>query len=139
MTCQRRTSAKFFEEHYVTSQKILSIVPLLLLAAVVAAAVPAPLDPIKVAPHIYQLKFENERVRVIEQTVRNGETQALHAHPDRLLVYLQTCAWVEEDGEGGKRMQSFKYGEVAWADAETHGGGNASVVQECKILEIEML
>jgi hypothetical protein len=139
MTCQRRTSAKFFEEHYVTSQKLLSIVPLLLLAAVVAAAVPAPLDPIKVAPHIYQLKFENERVRVIEQTVRSGETQPLHAHPDRLLVYLQTCAWVEEDGEGGKRMQSFKYGEVAWADAETHGGGNASVVQECKILEIEML
>jgi hypothetical protein len=139
MICQRRTSAKFFEEHYVTNQKLLSIVPLLLLAAVVAAAVPAPLDPIKVAPHIYQLKFENERVRVIEQTVRNGETQALHAHPDRLLVYLQTCAWVEEDGEGGKRMQSFKYGEVAWADAETHGGGNASVVQECKILEIEFL
>ena len=139
MTCQRRTSAKFLEEHYVTSQKLISVVPLLLLAAVVAAAVPAPLDPIKVAPHIYQLKFENERVRVIEQTVRNGETQPLHAHPDRLLVYLQTCAWVEEDGQGGKRMQSFKYGEVAWVEAESHGGGNASVVQECKILEIEML
>ena len=139
MTCQRRTSAKFFEGRYVTSQKILSIVPLLLLAAVVAAAVPAPLDPIRVAPHIYQLELENERVRVIKQTVRNGETQPLHAHPDRLLVYLQTCAWVEEDGQGGKRMQSFKYGEVVWAEAETHGGGNASVVQECKILEIEML
>lgn len=139
MTCQRRTSAKFLEEHYVTSQKLLSIVPLLLLAAVVAAAVPAPLDPIRVAPHIYQLEFENERVRVIKQTVRNGETQPLHAHPDRLLVYLQTCAWVEDDGKGGKRMQSLKYGEVVWANAETHGGGNASVVQECKILEIEML
>ena len=139
MTCQRRTSAKFFEEHYVTSQKLLSVVPLLLLAAVVAAAVPAPLDPIRVAPHIYELEFENQRVRVIKQTVRNGETQPLHGHPDRLLVYLQTCAWVEEDGEGGKRMQSFKYGEVVWANAETHGGGNASVVQECKILEIEML
>jgi len=139
MTCQRRTSAKFFEEHYVTSQKLLSVVPLLLLAAVVAAAVPAPLDPIRVAPHIYELEFENQRVRVIKQTVRNGETQPLHGHPDRLLVYLQTCAWVEEDGQGGKRMQSFKYGEVVWANAETHGGGNASVVQECKILEIEML
>ena len=139
MTCQRRMSAKFFEEHYVTSQKLLSVVPLLLLAAVVAAAVPAPLDPIRVAPHIYELEFENQRVRVIKQTVRNGETQPLHGHPDRLLVYLQTCAWVEEDGQGGKRMQSFKYGEVVWANAETHGGGNASVVQECKILEIEML
>jgi hypothetical protein len=122
----------------VTSQKLLSLVPLLLLAAVVAAAVPMPLDPIRVAPHIYELEFENERVRVIKQTIRNGETQPLHAHPDRLLVYLQTCAWMEDDGQGGQRMQEFRYGEVAWADAETHGGDTATVVQECKVLEIEL-
>ena len=122
-----------------TKHSILTAVPLLLLAAVVAASVPAPLDPIKVAPHIYELEFENDRVRVVRQTVRNGETQPLHAHPDRLLVYLQTCAWLEDDGQGGQRMQSFKYGEVVWADAETHGGNTANVVQECKILEIEML
>ncbi len=119
--------------------KLTSILPLLLLAAVVAAAVPAPLDPVKVAPHIYQLKLENEKVRVVHQTLRNGETQPLHAHPDRLLVYLQTCAWMEDDGEGGRRMQSFKYGEVVWAEAITHGGENNEVVQECRILEIELL
>jgi hypothetical protein len=123
----------------VTKQNVLSVVPLLLLAAVVGAAVPTPLDPIKVAPHIYELEFENERVRVIKQTIRNGETQPLHAHPERLLVYLQTCAWIEDDGRGGQRMQEFKYGEVAWAAAETHGGSNPAVVQECKVLEIEVL
>jgi hypothetical protein len=36
-------------------------------------------------------------------------------------------------------MQQFKYGEVAWAPAETHGGYAVDVVQECKILEIEIL
>ena len=122
-----------------TKQKLLSILPLLLLAAVVGAAVPTPLDPVKVAPHIYELKFENDRVRVIRQILRRGDTQPLHAHPDRLLVYLQTCAWMEDDGQGGKRMQEYKYGDVAWADAETHGGANQEVVQECRILEIEML
>jgi hypothetical protein len=119
--------------------QVVSVLPLLLLGAVVAAAVPVPLDPVRVAPHIYQLEFENERVRVIRQTLRNGETQPLHAHPERLLVYLQTCAWLENDGQGGQRMQEFKYGEVVWADAESHGGGNPDVVQECKILEIELL
>jgi len=119
------------------ANKLLSMLPLLLLAAVVGAAVPTPLDPLKVAPHIYELEFENDRVRVVRQTIRNGETQPLHAHPDRLLVYLQTCAWLESDGQGGERMQSFKYGAVVWADAETHGGNTANVVQECKILEIE--
>ena len=118
--------------------RLISLVPLLLLAAVVGAAVPPPLDPIRVAPHIYELEFENEQVRVIKQTIRHGETQPLHAHPDRLLVYLQTCAWLEDDGNGGERMQEFKYGAVAWADAETHGGNTANVVQECKIVEIEL-
>ena len=122
-----------------SANKLVSILPLLLLAAVVGAAVPVPLDPLRVAPHIYELEFENEQVRVIRQTVRNGETPPLHAHPDRVLVYLQTCAWLEDDGQGGERMQSFKYGEVVWAGAETHGGITATVVQECKILEIEML
>jgi hypothetical protein len=122
----------------VIKQKLISLVPLLLLAAVVGAAVPTPLDPVRVAPHIYELEFENEQVRVIRQTVRYGETQPLHAHPDRLLVYLQTCAWLEDDGNGGERMQEFKYGAVVWAEAETHGGVTANVVQECKIVEIEL-
>ena len=122
-----------------TSQKLLPLIPLLLLAAVVGAAVPTPLDPVKVAPHIYELKFENDRIRVIEQRMRRGETQPLHAHPDRLLVYLQTCAWMESDGQGGQLMQEFKYGDVAWANAESHGGTNPAVIQECRILEIEML
>ena len=119
-------------------QNFVSVVPLLLLAAIVGAAVPTPLDPIKVAPHIFELEFENDRVRVIRQTIRNGETQPLHAHPDRVVVYLQTCAWLENDDQGGERMQSFKYGEVVWAEAETHGGETATVVQECKILQIEL-
>jgi len=121
------------------ANKVISTVPLLLLAAVVGAAVPKPLDPVKVAPHVYALDFENEKVRVIRQTVRNGETLPLHAHPDRVMVYLQSCAWLEDDGAGGERMQLFKIGEAVWASAETHGGTTANVVQDCKILEIELL
>ena len=121
------------------ASKFISILPLLLLAAVVGAAVPKPLDPVRVAPHIYELAFENEKVRVLLQTVRNGETQPLHAHPDRVMVYLQSCAWLEDDGNGGEKMQLFKIGEDVWAPAETHGGTTADVVQECKILEIELL
>ena len=113
-------------------------IPLLLLAAVVAAAVPAPLDPLKVAPHIYELQFENEQVRVLKQTIRNGETSPVHAHPDRVMVYLQSCAWLEDDGNGGEQMQLFKIGEAVWAPAETHGGTTTDVAQECLVLEIEL-
>lgn len=119
--------------------KLAAILPTLLLAAVVGAAVPRPLDPLMVAPHLYKLVFENDRVRVLMHTIRNGETPPLHAHPDRVMVYLQSCAWLEDDGAGGERMQLFKIGEAVWAPAETHGGTTASVVQECKILEVEIL
>ncbi len=122
-----------------TTMKLASFLPTLLLAAVVGAAVPKPLDPLMVAPHLYELVFENEKVRVLMHTIRNGETPPLHAHPDRVMVYLQSCAWLEDDGEGGERMQLFKIGEAVWAPAETHGGTTASVVQECKILEVELL
>ncbi len=121
------------------ASKLLSIVPTLLLAAVVAAAVPKPLDPMQVAPHIYKLVFENDRVRVLLQTVRNGETQPVHAHPDRVMVYLQSCAWLENDGMGGEQMQLYKIGEAVWSPADTHGGTAIEVAQECKILEIELL
>jgi len=119
--------------------KLITLLPTVLLAAVVGAAVPKPLDPLMVAPHIYELAFENEKVRVLQQTIRHGETQPVHAHPDRVMVYLQSCAWLEDDGAGGERMQLFKIGEPVWAPAETHGGGAVDVVQECKILEIEIL
>ena len=119
--------------------KLISFVPLLLLAAVVAAAVPRPLDPLYVAPHIYQLVFENDAVRVLKQTRRAGETQSLHAHPDRVMVYLQTCAWLEDDGAGGERMQQYKIGDAVWAPAETHGGNMPDVVQDCHIIEVELL
>ena len=121
------------------ANKLLSIAPMLLLAAFVGAAVPKPLDPVMVAPHIYELVFENEKVRVLRQTVRNGETSPLHGHLDRVMVYLQSCAWLEDDGDGGEQMQLFKIGDAVWAPAETHGGTTADVVQECKILEIEIL
>jgi hypothetical protein len=121
------------------ANKLLSVVPMLLLAAVVGAAVPKPLDPVLVAPHIYELVFKNEKVRVLRQTVRNGETSPLHGHLDRVMVYLQSCAWLEDDGAGGEQMQLFKIGDAVWAPAETHGGTTADVVQECKILEIEIL
>ncbi len=90
------------------ANKLLSIVAMLLLAVVVGAAVPKPLDPVMVAPHIYELVFENQKVRVLRQTVRNGETSPLHGHLDRVMVYQQSGAWLEDDGDGGEQMQLFK-------------------------------
>ena len=111
---------------------------LLAAAPLLLAAVPSALDPVKVAPHIYELAFENDRVRVLKKTIRNGETPPLHAHPDRVIVYLNPCAWTEENEDGSTKMESFKFGTPVWAPAESHGGVTSNVVQQCSVIEIEL-
>jgi hypothetical protein len=71
------------------------------LAAGMAAT--SALDPLRVAPHIYELAFENDRVRVLQRTIRNGETSPLIAQPGRVVIYLnretsnviQQCSVIE--------------------------------------------
>lgn len=96
------------------------------------------LDPVRVAPHIYQTLLDNERVRVLKATERTGETPPLHAHPDRVVVFLSPCAWMETSADGQAAMQSYKLGDVLWARRTTHGGETFRGVQECSLLEIEL-
>lgn len=109
-----------------------------LLLLLLVAAIPSALDPLRVAPHIHEVTIETDKVRVLKATIRNGETAPLHAHPDRVMVYLNPCAWLEGDGDGGTTMKSYKFGEPIWMPAETHGGVTASVVEQCNVLEIEL-
>ncbi len=96
------------------------------------------LDPARVAPHIFEVLLENESVRVLRVTDRNGETQPLHSHLARVVVHLSPCAWLVE-GDGGRTyMISHKFGEVYWAEPLTHGGRTSNVVEECRSVEIEI-
>lgn len=108
------------------------------IAGTLAWAQSGALDPLRVAPHIFQLELENERVRVLRATIRNGETQPLHSHPDRVLVHLSPCAWLTTGEDGQTAMESYDFGEVRWQRAETHGGETSKVVQECRVLQVEI-
>ncbi|MDH3612909.1 MAG: hypothetical protein OEU90_06005 [Gammaproteobacteria bacterium] len=109
-----------------------------LIVTAVAVAAASPLDPLRVAPHIYELAFENEQVRVLKRIIRNGETPPLISQPNRVVVYLNPCAWMVDESDGSKRMESFKFGEPTWAPAETHGGNTSTVIQQCSVIEIEL-
>jgi len=115
----------------------------LLLAGVAAGLAAAQtiheaMDPARLAPHIFKVKFENRRVRVLDVTERNGETPPAHAHPDRLIVYLNACAWLAEDAGGKPYMASYTTGDVVWKPAEVHGGVASKVVNDCRRLDIEL-
>lgn len=110
------------------------------LGATVTAAIAQGImfDPAIVAPHIYETTLENERVRVLKKTTRNGETPPLHSHPDSVVVYLTSCAWMQEDDEGRTAMESYGAGDVVWTGRMTHGGETSKVVHDCLLLQIEL-
>ena len=104
----------------------------------IGASLDEALDPARAAPHIYEVLFENDRVRVLDTTIRNGEMAPLHDHPDRLVVYLSACAWLETTGSGERRMQSYTIGDVVWEPGMMHGGEPSTVVHDCRQLDIEL-
>jgi hypothetical protein len=109
-----------------------------ILSVAVATAQSPALDPVRVAPHIFESVLENGQVRVLKVTERNGETAPLHSHPARVVVHLSPCAWMQDAADGSRQMQSFRLGDVRWLNRATHGGETSAVVQECSMLEIEL-
>ncbi len=120
-------------------KKLLIGLTIFLFGLTAGIAATSALDPLRVAPHIYELAFENDRVRVLTRTIRNGETPPLIAQPDRIVIYLNPCAWVVEDSDGSKHMESFKFGTPVWAPADSHGGVTSNVIQQCSVIEVELL
>jgi len=104
----------------------------------IAIAQISAMDPVRVAPHIYENVLENDRIRVLKVTDRNGDTPPIHSHPDRVAVFLSPCAWMEQEADGTNRMQSYRLGDVLWLRRETHGGVTSGVIQDCSIIEVEL-
>ncbi len=45
-------------------------------------------DPVQVAPDVYKVLFENDRVRVLEITMNPGAKSEMHWHPDSVNYVL---------------------------------------------------
>mgnify|MGYP000274164653 CR=1 FL=1 len=96
------------------------------------------LDPPTAAPHIFESEFENDRVRILRVSERNGETAPLHRLRDRVVVHVNSCAWVDVQPDGSERMYSYRPGDVYWQDAVSRGGKTSNVIQECHMLMVEV-
>ena len=88
------------------------------------AQVPAPGDPLIVAPAHYKVRFENDRVRVLEGFDAPGEKIAMHGHPDTLMVGLSSFKRKLTLGNGRVIETESKPGDVKWMPAQSHAGEN---------------
>jgi hypothetical protein len=82
-------------------------------------------DAAQVAPDVYNVVFENDRVRVLDVHMRPGAKSARHAHPD-YVVYMLGAAKVKFTAPDGTSAEAEFPAGAVWRDAEEHAVENIS-------------
>jgi ketosteroid isomerase-like protein len=70
------------------------------------------------------VKFENERIRVLELRLKPGQSERQHSHPQYVLYPLNDYRVRNTNADGTVRTFERKAGEVFWGEPITHGGEN---------------
>jgi len=96
------------------------------------------MDPAVVSPEEFEVGLDNERVRVLRVTVKDGTAPGPHSHPERLVVFLTPCTWLERTEDGTVLEETNEAGEVFWMGPMVHEGGPNHVKDTCELLEIEV-
>jgi hypothetical protein len=80
-------------------------------------------DPAVTDPGLYQVVFENDRVRVLEYRDRPGARTRPHRHPDSVMYTLSSFR--RRIAAGGRQADvDLPAGQVRWLAAQEHSGEN---------------
>jgi len=92
--------------------------------ALALSQVPTDEDPVKISPQLYEVRFENDRVRVLEYRLKPGETEPMHSHPPGVVHYLSDATFRTTLPDGTVSDASVKKGDVGWRDFTRHAARN---------------
>jgi len=96
---------------------------LLILLGLVIVGSGSAQDTLKANPDTVTLKFENDRVRVLESVLKPGTKENEHSHPN-YVTYVINAGKVRNHSNGAVSLGEFKTGEVLFRDARTHWSEN---------------
>ena len=105
--------------------------------AIVALAQVSTLDPVKLSPQYYTVRFENDRVRVLEYHLKPGEKEVMHSHPERVLFALADATVKTTLADGTVSPHPSVQGEVEWSDPLIHKVENIGST-EAHYLSVEL-
>jgi hypothetical protein len=80
-------------------------------------------DPVQTNPGLYQVVFENDRVRVLEYLDRPGDATTPHRHPDSVMVTLSSFRRRLSSGDQQVEVEIPAF-QARWLDAQEHSGAN---------------
>jgi quercetin dioxygenase-like cupin family protein len=94
-------------------------------------------DLAKTAPKQTKTTLDNDRVRVIEITLKPGEKTGMHSHPAHIL-YMITGGKLKTSFSDGKSTETeFKPGATKWVEPVTHDNENIGTT-EIKAIVVEL-
>src|SRR4051812_43828900 len=94
-------------------------------------------DPAVVNAKTVKVKFENDRVRVLEAELPPGTKEAVHSHP-AYVIYVMAGGKVRNYAADGKSTETeIKTGDVLYRDPLTHAAENIGTTTMHMIL-VEM-
>lgn len=97
---------------------------------VAALAESAPtLDPVAISPQLYSVRFENDRVRVLEYRLKPGGKEPMHSHPPGVVFALADATVKTTLADGTVVAYPSHAGEVLWRDAVTHSAENVGTTE----------
>ncbi len=85
-------------------------------------------DAAEVAPHVYKVAFENERVRLLEVRLEPGAKSEPHSHPN-YLAYVVSGGKVRLTDASGSVDLELHEGENLWREAEEHSAENVGTTE----------
>jgi quercetin dioxygenase-like cupin family protein len=94
-------------------------------------------DPVKLAPEMYKVAFDNADARALDIRVPPGGKTAMHSHPASVLTAYTPCKMRFTGADGKSNDVEFKPGDIIWRDAESHAGENVGTA-ECHALQVEL-
>ena len=71
-----------------------------------------------------RVRFENDRVRVLELCLKPGQREKQHSHPQYVLYALSDYRVRNTKADGTAQIFSRKAGDVYWGEPVTHSGEN---------------
>src|ERR1700720_2411624 len=81
-------------------------------------------DPAVVNANTIKVKFENDRVRVLEATLPPGVKEQVHSHPAYVIYVLEGGRYRNYASDGKTTEGELKTGDVLYRDPLTHAAEN---------------
>jgi quercetin dioxygenase-like cupin family protein len=81
-------------------------------------------DAVSVAPEVYSIVFENERVRVLDVRADPGSESPMHRHPDSVMYAVSDAHIVVASSDGEEQHADISAGAAFWNPATDHAVRN---------------